>query len=220
MNPPAKDITETLKTLGHITTQMDMMKNVAMKTYRYGEEMDSFIQMEGWNASRKYSELLQTINLNYLVVFANSYLDEFNRYFNPTCYPEYADNILAFRRVIAPALRRIKKWKHLKEYRNELLVHNYRVKDKSVFATDHQPQVYNAPSKDQEILLLVDLIILINMQLLPFFTDETNRLITSREKLTDRYKTKSDPVDYRKDIAEITREVEELKKKELEKRTI
>jgi hypothetical protein len=136
-----KDIVETFKILGHLATQMDMMMSVARKTYTHGDAMDTVIHMEGWFADQRYSKLLLTINLNHLIIFANSYLDEFERYLTISNYPDHKDQILAYKRVISTALKRVEKWKYLKDYKNELLVHNLRVKDRSIFAADHQPLV-------------------------------------------------------------------------------
>jgi hypothetical protein len=210
-----KQINETLKTLSHITTQIDMLMSLSRATNQHKDLLDGFVKMEGWYATQRYSSLIKSVNLNYILIFANSYLDEFHRYLTPINYPEYSKNIIGFRKVISPALKRIKKWKHLKEYRNELLVHNYRVKDKSIFSASHQVMVYNAPSTNDEILLLGDLILLINKQLLAFFPAQVNMMLAAGGRITDRYEMVGDPVNYKEDVEMLTKMVEELKEKEL-----
>jgi hypothetical protein len=177
--------------------------------------MDAHISLEGWYAKEKYSRSVLSVNLNNVIVFTNSYLDEFNSQLTPVKHPDYANQILAYRKTVKPALKRIAKWTHLKELRNELLVHNYRFKDTSVFSATHQPKVYNAPFKDQEILLLGELILLINKQLLAFFPGEITQMLESNEKIIDRYKAVDNPIDFRKEIAALTEEVEQLKRSAL-----
>jgi hypothetical protein len=55
---------------------------------------------------------------------------------------------------------------------------------------------------------------------LSFFPEEINRSLLLEERLIDRFKKISDPVDFRKDFAAIKKDVEDLKREELEKRVL
>jgi len=211
-----EDITNSLKTLSHIATQIDMLLHLSRVTYTNRAALDQNILLEGYYRGEKYSTTMLSVNLNNVIIFANAYLDELNGQLTPAKYPADAEKILAYRRVVKPALKRIRKWTHLKDLRNELLVHNYRVKDVSIFSVAYQKKEYNAPAKDQEILLLGDLILLINKQLFAFFPEEIGSMLAVKERIIDKYKATDNPINYREEIAAITQQVEELKKRELE----
>ncbi len=184
-----RDIVESLYTLSHIATQINLLVQVSKVSYKNGDFLDSFVELPGWYSNQRYSKSVLAITLNDILIFANSYLDELQEELTPINYPNRADSILSFRKAIKPALRRIKKWRDLKEYRNEILVHNYRVKSRSMFSANHQAKVYNVPSKDQEILLLAELILLINKQMRTFFSEDVERFLLEGTKIIDRYST-------------------------------
>lgn len=213
-----KDIVESISILSHIATQIKLLVEVTKATYSNSENIDHNVKLEGWYSEYKYSVAVQAIALNNISIFANSYLDELYSELNPIKYPHYKIEILNFLKCVNPALKRIKKWTDLKSFRNQILVHNYRVKGISIFASGHKFKHYNVPHRDQEILLLADLICLVNIQLGTFFSNETNQVILGKEKITDKYTVEQNEINYREEIKSITFLVEAIKEKILGKK--
>jgi len=207
-----EEIENSFKTLSQIATQIDFLLLISKVTYENGDILDNIVSLEGYYAEHRYSKAILSVNLNNVIVFANSYLEEFNKQLIVGKFPQYADRIITYRRIVSPALKRIEKWTDLRNVRNELLVHNYRVKGTSIFSTTHQLREYNAPFKDQEILLLGELILLINKQLIVFFPDEIKNILGDNDRIIDKYKATANQVNFREEITTITKEVENLKK--------
>tara|TARA_B110000908_G_C10259523_1_gene458126 strand:+ start:3582 stop:3965 length:384 start_codon:yes stop_codon:yes gene_type:complete len=80
-----------------------------------------------------YSNAVSGVCKIQLIILACSYLDEYEQQLTPIKHPEHIDSILSFKKVTKPAIDRIKKWKDLKKYRNQITAHNYRIKGKSIF---------------------------------------------------------------------------------------
>jgi hypothetical protein len=102
-----------------------------------------------------YVVLYNTILMNVC-----SYLDEYNKNFSTECEPEYKSRILEAKKIAKPAYKEISKWKDLKDYRNNMIAHNFRIDGKD-FSFNMLGQ-YNAPRTYRDIVLLRKHLIMIN----------------------------------------------------------
>ncbi|WP_256011793.1 hypothetical protein [Desertivirga xinjiangensis] len=80
-----------------------------------------------------------------------------------------------------------------------------------MFSANHKAKEYNVPSKNQEILLLAELILLINKQMRAFFSEDVDKFLLEGTKIIDRYSIAQNEINYRKELEEVTEQVEQIK---------
>lgn len=105
-----------------------------------------------------------------LIILSCSFLDEFERVFNPKEFPFETEKIQTLKQIVRPAIKRIKEWVDLKNYRNHILAHNLRVKGQSVFEFELKPE-YKVPTTIEEFALLADMIFIIAQNIQPCFPE-------------------------------------------------
>jgi len=99
-----------------------------------------------------HSLIITTHELMFLI--SESIIEEYNNILTPINFPEYSEQILKFKSDVKPAMKRFSKWTHRRKYRNTLVAHNLRFKDKtSVFEQDHPVEV-NAPNFDNDFVII------------------------------------------------------------------
>lgn len=113
-------LVESYKILTHLGTQMLFFIEVH-NTYMENEETLNKIKFKGHYANLPFAKAISGNHLNYLLIIANSYIDEYNENFTASRYPEYADRINRLKKITKPILKRINKWTNFKDYRNYIL---------------------------------------------------------------------------------------------------
>src|SRR5688572_31911785 len=83
-----------------------------------------------------------------------SFLDEFNGSFFRNIEDAYKARMMEVRQITAPIIKRIKKWKDLEKYRNNIVAHPWRDKGKLAIP---DPHFYNIPQTWFDVAVLVDL---------------------------------------------------------------
>lgn len=83
-----------------------------------------------------------------------SFLDEFNNGFYKSTESHYKERITQIREITAPIIKRIKKWKDLEKFRNNIIAHPWRQNGKFVIPSNRH---YNVPRNWFEIGVLVNL---------------------------------------------------------------
>lgn len=195
-------ILESLKTLGHLSTQIEHNVQVAKLALINKIDLD-YLRMEGFYSNIPFSGSIKSISFGMIQLMSNSYLDELQTQLTPKNHPEYARQIIGYQNAIKPALNRIKEWKHLKEFRNQFLAHNYRHKGDSIFSNNHTAKEFKTPYSDSDFFLLAELISLMNKQHFIFFPSEVNRLIKDGDKIMDKYICNVKSIDFREEISVI-----------------
>ena len=89
---------------------------------------------------------------NAILMNSCSFLDEYNKHFLFKSEPEFKDRILAIKKIAKPAFKKINEWTDLREYRNQMIAHNFRIND-DAFSFNMLGQ-YNAPRTYRDIVLL------------------------------------------------------------------
>jgi hypothetical protein len=165
-----KKLLESYKILSYLGTQIFFFIEVH-NTYTENEEALNKIKFRGHYANLPLAKAISGNLLNYAIILANSYFDEYNENFTSSKHPEYADRINKLKKTTKPILKRLSKWTNFKEYRNYILAHNFRVKGQSIFDEDFKPFHFNAPHTNSEIVLLAELIRLVNLSIAQEFME-------------------------------------------------
>ncbi|MDN3656862.1 hypothetical protein QWZ08_14540 [Ferruginibacter paludis] len=102
-----------------------------------------------WNLKDQahYVALYNTIIMNIC-----SYLDEYDDKFTTNPEPQFKSRILEVKKIAKPAYKQIRRWKHLNDYRNNMIAHNFRIDGKE-FSFNLLGQ-YNAPRTYRDLALI------------------------------------------------------------------
>jgi hypothetical protein len=102
-----------------------------------------------WNKK----ELTHYITMyNTILLDVCSYIDEYNKHFSSKSELQFKDRILSVKRIARPAFKKINEWSGLKEYRNQMIAHNFRVNE-DIFSFNKLGQ-YKAPRTYADIAML------------------------------------------------------------------
>jgi hypothetical protein len=94
-----------------------------------------------------YISLYNTIIMNVC-----SFLDEYNNHFSVRVESEFHDRIYQVKKIAKPAFKKLNEWKDIKDYRNHMIAHNFRI-DGDKFSLNMLGQ-YNAPRTYRDLAVL------------------------------------------------------------------
>lgn len=63
---------------------------------------------------------------NYAIMECCSFLEEYDKSFYQLVEEEYKDRILVIKKIVKPAVNRIRAWKDMKKFRNDIVAHPWR----------------------------------------------------------------------------------------------
>jgi hypothetical protein len=202
-------ILESFKILGSLGTQILFLIE-AHETAMANSGILSDIKFKGHYENHPFPNSIWSMFQNYAFLMCSSFLDEYNEEFTPHKHPEYADRIMRLKRITKPVMRRINKWTDLKDYRNIVLAHNYRIKRTSLFAADNKGRYFNVPHTDDEIVLLSRLIPIITMHIVEEFT-EIIPAIDFNENLQSKLRFDYKRIDIEAEMTAVWNEVNSIK---------
>ena len=177
-------ITESLKTLLHLGTQISFFDNV-ISEYKKNEQYLNEIKLQGFYSDKPFTKTVSGFLQNYQTIIICSLLDEFDREFTPIKHPNFSDKILNVKKITKPIRKRISQWKDLKNFRNHILAHNLRENNNSIFSNKNILKTYKIPFSNSEHQLLVQLSLLIVNLTSEIFQDIVSK-IDSTENILSR----------------------------------
>lgn len=121
------------------------------------------------------------------LIFTHSFIDEYDNYFISKD-SVINQKILQAKKIVKPAIDRIRKWDEMNTIRNRVLAHNFRNKDKSSIFTASNYHNYNAPSSLFDLQLLFECINLVTKFISENFEEEHNEY---KKKITQVNQTQT-----------------------------
>ncbi|TPG31311.1 hypothetical protein [Flavobacterium pectinovorum] len=196
---------ESYKTLLHLGTQM-VFFNEVYKTYRDNEDYLNKVKFENHYAGLPLAKVISGSLQNYSHIIACSFIDEYNKEFSIATNPEFSNRIKRLKQITKPAMKRLNSWSDFKNYRNYILAHNYRIGDKSIFASDFKPILFNIPHTNAETVLVVELIKIITTCINYEFPELLNESDLD-ENLLSKMKFNYPNINVEKEIEEIWNQI-------------
>ena len=169
------------------------------------------IQLQLVIESKNKFERNHILMTNYIVMESVSFLEEYNQNFY-RCEVEYKREVLLVRKMVAPILKRVNLWKDLKDYRNNIVAHPWRNKEKKFVVPDINK--YNVPRNWFEHIVLVNLIGYIYNIIREVFKKEFLLMFKYMETLIPKEKERNDYRELTNDHVAMALEVDEIAKKE------
>jgi len=145
-------IASSIKTIYTLGTQLRLlyMQFVRVRNMDLLNNDDLFFRETGQKLGNSIASSLS----NLIFLKSESIIEEYERFFTHAHCPKYSKEILQLKIDIKPALKKIKRWKDSKLYRNTLIAHTLRLKNhRSIFELDHKIQI-NAPHYDIDYTII------------------------------------------------------------------
>lgn len=202
---------EVIRTLLHSSSQIKFMFETAKTVHQYKSEIRMIEFEDEFYRGNPFDIAVAGIILNYILLKSCGWLDEYNEGFSPSRHPEEKDKIIRIKKILKPAKDRINKWKDLKTYRNEMLAHTYKRKEKYLL-TEGLKTKYNIPHTNTEIYLLANLIFTMMAEISKNY-QEIIQHIDIRKSINDYLEVDLIDVNVKSELDEIVREIE--KKRQL-----
>jgi hypothetical protein len=108
-------------------------------------------QLEEKMADNESDNLMMTM-INHVILETNIFLEEYNERFGKYNNPELDLRIRGIKEICRPIIRRINKWKGLKDYRNEIIAHPWYSKGEKF--TLPGSKRYNVPTRWIDVIVL------------------------------------------------------------------
>ncbi len=129
-----------------------------------------------------------------------SFMDEYEQHFNPHHLNKVdRSRILSVKSKNTPGIKRIKKWIDMKNFRNYIAAHNFRIKGKSFFSDEIDLLQFKIPNKVSEKNLFVGIIYFICLNIKEEFP-EIFATINPNEKMLNKIKFLSSEIDNEKEL--------------------
>jgi len=197
------DLKNVLKTLFHLQSQISLLVetlNEIGNNYQILQNMplDNF-----FNKNMNLENSTHTLISNYSIIMFCSFMDEYEEHFN-TNYLKNIDpeRILRVRKKNSYGVNRIKIWKDMKTFRNQLVAHNFKVKGKSFFSDEIERLTFRIPNTISEKNLFSGIIYYICINLKNEFIEVSNSLL-STELMLDKIEFTKQEIDNEKELTEI-----------------
>ena len=166
------------------------------------------IHYKGFFSKFKLSMMVSGFSQTLMLIYCCSFLEEYDKEFQHKKHPSYKKQIIEFKTAVKPAIKRIKKWKGLRHYRNNILTHNLRVKGNSIFDFE-EPVQYNVPSTNEEYFLLAELVFLVSTSIHLYFPNLTSE-INLDQRIIDFAEIESEKIDCINEYERIKTEINDL----------
>ena len=203
-----KDISYSIKTLADLSTRINYFLEISDLAVE-NEEYLNKVRHKGFFSKILYQKSISTLSLNFIIITACSFIDEYETQLNSKEFPKFSDEINKLKLINKPAIRRIKRWKDLKKYRNNILAHNLRYKNKPIYSYSEKIE-YNFPHHNNEVELLSKLVLTISKNIGEVFPDLIKG-INYNKKLSDNMSVKINNIDEKEELNTILFEIQKIK---------
>ncbi|TXG39587.1 hypothetical protein [Seonamhaeicola maritimus] len=161
---------------------------------------------------KKPDSVLFSIISSQIIITSCSYLDEWE-YFGKLIKEEQEPRIITLRKITKPVIDRINEWKDMRQFRNNMLAHNHRIKkENNSLAIFNTSRKLNCPYSFYDYKLLIGCIFITKNVLLRMFQNEYNRAIPSIKNIEDILPINEikDEKTYRNEFDNLTQDVQTL----------
>ncbi len=183
-----KDLIYIINTLFNLHTQIKFTVTTLDRVFENKEYINNLkFNSEFFDNQIPFQTSINTVISNHCIILFWSFLEEYEN-FNPAKFDiDLQKRILQVRKLNKPGLDRIKKWKDLKDFRNHLVAHSFKIKGKSFFSDEIKNLEYKIPNTISEKLLFLLITELICLNIRDEFP-EVFLSIDPKSKMIDKFK--------------------------------
>jgi len=149
----------------------------------------------------------------YIIMDVNSYLDEYDNFFESGAETEFKPRIRIVKKIAKPVVDRLRKWKDIKNFRNQIIAHPWRING-SEFSLKNLG-LYNTPRTFHDLLYLQTYLEIVQTVINAEFEEESKHVNQYISSLKNNSNTP--PVanpNFESEIRTLVQEINERCKKE------
>lgn len=197
------ELQNVILTLYHLQAQIHAITQTLNSIFENTEYLNK-IKFEGYVVDRvTFRDSLNATISNYTIILYCSFLEEYNKYFSPKHLgKEYEERLIKVRKKNTPVIKRTNQWKDLYEFRNQMVAHNFRIKNKSFFSEEFKELEYQIPNTNSEKNLMDGIIYLLCLNIRLEFP-EVIETLNPDYKMIFKLKIKSSIIDHEKELTEL-----------------
>ncbi|WP_133299850.1 hypothetical protein [Larkinella punicea] len=201
---------ETIKTLFYLLSRIKLLVAACKAT----EENELYINNIKLNENYNYlpfGRIIIGTGSAHIIIMLCAFLDEYSSEFVHTKYPQYSKRIDKVRKSLKPVIKRINSWSGLRDYRNQVLAHNLRIKNGESLFLIGKEHSYKVPTTINELTLISELLSIIYLSIGITFPEILSVVFstgTVKEKI--KFEKSEVAIDVEKEIREIRTQVNKI----------
>lgn len=194
-----KELLNVTNTLFNLHTQIKFAVTTLEKVYENKDLINTIkYNEEFFDRQTLFQSSVNAIISNNCIIMFSSFLDEYANFNKHKLGKELEDRIENVRNLNKPGIRRINKWKDIKNFRNHLAAHNFKINGKSFFSDEVKDLEYKIPNtiSEKKLFLLITELICLNIR------DEFPEVLyymNPQSKMLDKMKIIGEEIDYEKE---------------------
>jgi len=160
----------------------------------------------------KPESVIFSIISNQIIITSCSYMDEWEE-LGKLIIEDSSQRILTLRKIVKPAISRINEWTDMRQFRNNIIAHNHRIKkENNSLAIFNISRKLNCPYSFYDYKLLIGCVFITKNVLLRLFQKEYNLSLSSIKNIEDilPFNEIKDEETYRNEFDKVTQNVERL----------
>jgi len=180
---------------------------------RYAEVIESLTQVMVDNEYHKRRPLDKKEQFHYVTLFThilmdvNSFFDEYDNNFERLAEEDYKDRIRTVKRIAKPAVDKIREWKEIRKFRNEMISHNWRDKENNFIMSKLGD--YNTPRSFHDLLYLDSYIVIIKAVILAEFDSNKDEFAKHIKEIGKDFEAPKANPDFEGEIRKLVSQVNE-----------
>lgn len=145
------ELTNVIKTLFHIQTQIKVLTETLNVNFNNRQEMSKIEYPDNSVCNISFRDSVNTFLSTHHIILVNSFLDEYNHKLTAKHVgSEFEEGIIRVKNANKLFMKRINKWGGIKDFRNHIVAHNYRVNKDSLFSSETPFKSYKIPNTNSE----------------------------------------------------------------------
>lgn len=191
------DIKDSLKTILTLSTRVKILYKQFSYLKNNLKHLDS-INISEHEQEIPLCQFLVATTLEMMFITSESILEEYNDILTHVIFPKYESQIKHLKADIKPAMKRFNRWTNRRQYRNTLIAHNLRWKDRSSLFSSEEKVGINAPHYDNDFVVIYYLHVFMCHCLGKHFKDEIAGL--NQEMIIDKIEYSSEYKSLREEL--------------------
>ena len=142
-----KELLNVVNTLFHLHGQIKFAVKTLERVYENKDLLNSIkYEEEFFDKQTLFQTSINALISNNCIIMFSSFLDEYKNFNSHNLEEEFKSRIESVRKQNKPGIDRIRKWKDIKDFRNHLAAHNFKINGKSFFSNEVQNLEYKIPN--------------------------------------------------------------------------
>ena len=197
------ELKNVIKTLFNLQTQIFLIVETLNEIGNNYQVLRKIKLENFFDKSMNFEVSSHTLLSNYSIIMFSSFIEEYDKYFNPSHLSGIDSlRIIKVKEKNRAGIKRIRMWKDISRFRNHMVAHSFRFKNKSFFSDDMEELRFKIPNKISEKNLFAGIAHLICLNIRDEFI-ECVTAFDNNQVMLDKMKLIGEDIDNEKELIEL-----------------